>query len=67
MQKEYKNKAVDPEKVKTKSEEALEEYHFPGGLEYEPLTVRARSREEAEEIWLKQRKKVEPNQTINNQ
>jgi hypothetical protein len=62
MQKESKNKQITGLRNKTEAE--LEEFHFSGGLEYEPLTVRARSREEAEEIWLKERKKVEPIQKI---
>ncbi len=54
------------EKAKNKiiGEPSLEEFHFAGGREDEPLTVLARSREEAEEIWTRERKKVEPNQNI---
>lgn len=37
-----------------------QEYFFPGGLEYKPLTVTAHSREEAEEIYEKTKQKVEP-------
>lgn len=63
MQKEAKNKQVTG--VTNKAEGELQEFHFAGGGEYQPLSVHARSREEAEEIWRKERKKVEPSQTIN--
>lgn len=57
-----KNKVIaEPPAAKA---EQLEEFHFAGGREYEPLTVRAVSCKEAEEIWLRERKKVEPNQII---
>lgn len=62
MQKESKNKQITGAQNK---EAELEEFHFSGGGEYEPLSVKARSREEAEEIWQKERKKVEPIQKIN--
>jgi hypothetical protein len=58
-----KNKIIG-EPQTTKSDLPLEEFHFAGGREYEPLTVHARSREEAEEIWMRERKKVESNQII---
>jgi hypothetical protein len=58
-----KNKIIgDPPSAK--AEQPLEEYHFAGGREYEPLTVLAKSREEAEAIWINKSKKVEPNQII---
>ncbi len=63
MIEEHKNKKIG-EPPKSKTDSPLEEYHFAGGREYEPLTVRAKSREEAEEIWKQERKKVEPNQII---
>lgn len=67
MEKNYKNKQITDTETKTPqtNEGALEDFFFAGGGEYEPLTVQARSREEAEEIWQKQRKKVEPAQKIN--
>ena len=40
------------------------EYHFAGSGKFHPLTITAVSREEAEKIWQKERKKVED---INNQ
>lgn len=42
-----------------KAQEA--EYHFSGGGEYEPCTIKATSREEAEKKWEKERKAVEQN------
>jgi len=42
------NKAVDPDIV-------LQEYFFPGGGIWKPMTVRAATREEAEEIHRKKR------------
>ena len=59
MQKEAKNKQITDANNKSQSTNELQEFHFAGGLEYEPLTVQARNREEAEEIWQKERKKVE--------
>ena len=50
MQKEYKTKDISA---------PLEDYHFSGGGEYEPITIKARDRDEAEKIWREQRKKVE--------
>ena len=47
-------------KDKTKMLGSPQEYFFPGGLEYKPLTVTAHSREEAEEIYEKTKQKVEP-------
>jgi len=63
MIKNAKNKQiVDSE---TKIEGELQEFHFAGSGEYEPITILARSREEAEEIWQSKRKKVEKSQIIN--
>jgi len=45
---------------------ALEEYFFSGGLEYEPQTISAESREEAEKIWEETKKKVDKNLEANN-
>lgn len=69
MEKGSKNKMMDGTEAKNKTEQSPpepqeQEWHFSGGLEYEPITVRAKSREEAEAIWLQTRKKVEK---INNQ
>lgn len=65
MLKDSKNKMIDGAGIRDKTAEAIEqEYHFAGGLEYEPFTVKAASREEAEKLWQEKRKKVEP---INNQ
>lgn len=48
-----KNKALEPEEVRVK-----QIYHFPGGLEYEPQSVEAETREEAEDIYEKSRKHI---------
>ena len=34
------------------------EYHFAGSGKYHPLTVTAKSREEAEKIWIEKRQEV---------
>lgn len=65
MIKDAKNKQQTDSADKSQSEAPLEEYHFAGGGEYEPLAVQARSREEAEKLWQGKRKKVEPSQIIN--
>lgn len=61
MEKGSKNKMINGTEVKNKTEQSPpeQEWHFSGGLEYEPIAVRAKSREEAETIWLQTRKKVE--------
>lgn len=62
MQTNNKNKMIGKEEVKTK-----QEYFFSGGLEYEPQTIRADSRDEAERLWKESRRKVaEPLQEIIN-
>ena len=38
--------------------EKLEEYFFSGGMEYHPITIKAKSREEAEKEWEQKRKPV---------
>jgi hypothetical protein len=56
-------------KEKTKMLGSPQEYFFPGGLEYKPLTVTANSQEEADEIYEKEKQKVEllpTNETENN-
>lgn len=57
-----RNKAMSQPDVKTKTD--TQTYHFPGGGEYEPMTVIAQSREEAEQKWREARKKVASSQTI---
>lgn len=49
-----KNKMIEKE-VENKE---TQEFHFPGGMEYEPIAIKASTREEAEEIWKKSRRKV---------
>jgi hypothetical protein len=55
-----KTTAMKPEEIKRKTEQQTEqpteEYHFSGGGEYEPMTIRATSIEEATEEWEKVRK-----------
>lgn len=58
-----KNKQIT--ETSHKAEGELQEFHFSGGGEYEPLTIKARSLAEAEKLWREQRKKVEPSQIIN--
>lgn len=52
MQTKSKTKDIAPQG-------APQRYHFSGGGEYEPLSVEAGTQEEAEEIWQRERKKVE--------
>ena len=47
-------------KDKNKMFGSPQEYFFPGGLEYKPLTIKANSQEEADEIYEKTKEKVEP-------
>ncbi len=54
-------------KDKTKMLGSPQEYFFPGGLEYKPLTVTANSQEEADEIYEKEKQKVEPLQPSENE
>ena len=42
-----------------KENEIKEEFHFPGGGDYQPMAVRAANRAEAEQIWLRERRKVD--------
>lgn len=58
MLKSEKNKMLGSEDIKNKEVEQSIEYHFPGGLEYKPMTVKAKNREEAEAIWEKKREKA---------
>lgn len=61
METKEKNKMITGKEARNKSEEQRteQEYHFSGGLEYEPLTVKAGSPEEAQALWASKRKKVE--------
>lgn len=56
MEKEYKNKAIKTDEVKQKSQTTP--FFFPGGLEYEPMTIQAIDNVEAEKLWEKKRTKV---------
>lgn len=55
MEKNYKNKMVNEAKTK------LQEFFYPGGTEYEPLTILAANKEKADELYEVQKKKVESN------
>ncbi len=53
MEKDYPNKAMKPEQVKTK-----EAYFFSGGTLFEPITIEADSLEEACEKYEKIKKPI---------
>lgn len=53
-----KNKVPARGEAAIKETSELQEYHFPGGLEYEPVTIRAHSREEAEAEWQRTRRPI---------
>ena len=56
MQHEYPNKSVKPEGVKTKAETVetpLQEFYFSADGERPPVTILARSQEEAERDYAK--------------
>ena len=57
MEKNYKNKMI--KNAKNKSEEGLQEFFYPGGTEYEPITILAESQEKADEQYVARRKKVD--------
>lgn len=59
MEKNYKNKMVN--ESKSKSEDRLQEFFYPGSGEYEPLTILASSQEKADDLYATRRKKVESN------
>lgn len=50
---EAKNKVMDPQKTKV---ESLQEFSFPGGGEYQPVTIKANNISEATEIYEKEKK-----------
>lgn len=45
--------------TKKPTTQTQEEFFFPGGLEFLPITIRAKTREEAEAEYIKQRVPVE--------
>ena len=55
MEKNYKNKMVKDSKIK------LLEFFYPGGGEYEPITIQAESQEKADEFYKARKKKVDQN------
>lgn len=50
MQKDITNKAMQPDKAKTKAI-VKETFHFSGSGEYKPVSIEAENREKAEEKW----------------
>lgn len=50
-----RNTAISAADIETKSKEP---YHFAGGLKYKPQTIKASSREEAQEKWESTREKI---------
>lgn len=44
--------------AKTKYEEVLQEFFYPGGGEYEPITIVASSKEKADELYEIRKKKI---------
>lgn len=61
MQEKKQTKEMKSRDVLNKGSNILEEYHFSGGGEYEPMTITATSRESAEAEWLQRRVKVKSN------
>ena len=57
MQKDITNKAMQPDKVNTKTV-VKETFHFSGSGEYEPVSIEAENREEAERKWEEIRVKI---------
>ena len=55
MEKNYKNKMVKDSKTK------MLEFFYPGGGEYEPITIQAESQEKANELYEDRRIKVDKN------
>ncbi len=55
MLKNARNTAINADNIETKSKEP---YHFAGGLKYKPQTIKASSREEAQEKWESTREKI---------
>jgi hypothetical protein len=59
MQTENKNKMIGGEEPEVKNKSAkVEEYFFPGGTEYVPMTVPAESFEEAKKVYERSKIKV---------
>jgi hypothetical protein len=59
MQTENKNKMIGGDEPETKNKAAkVEEYFFPGGTEYVPMTISAESLEEATKVYEKSKIKV---------
>jgi hypothetical protein len=60
-----KNKAIDPAQnvTVTAKSQIVNEYHFAGAPDYEPLSVTANTIEEATALWEKNRVPVDATQT----
>lgn len=57
MEKDYKNKKLEPNK--TKEPEEMQEFHFPGDCQFQPMTIKARDNTEAIRKWEEERIRVE--------
>ena len=60
MEKNYPNKAMKPEDIKTKIKN-LTSYFFAGGGEYNPISIEAESLEEATAQYEKIKKPIKNN------
>lgn len=56
--KDYKDKQMKSDEVETKTGPDGEDFFFPGGVEYKPKSIRAKSFVEASEIWEKTKEVV---------
>lgn len=59
MEKDYKNKKLEPDRIKEPEE--LQEFHFPGDCHYNPMTIKAKNITEAIKKWEQERIAVEIN------
>lgn len=58
MAQKYNSKKVDGAEVTPTRPKVVKRFHFAGGGDYEPMSVTAASREEAEKEWKKKRVKI---------
>ena len=63
------NKSMQNEAKETKAqpEAGLKEFHFPGGGEFIPQTILAKTREEAEAEYIRSRKPVRKVEEVTNE
>ncbi len=59
MEKDYKNKKLEPDK--TKEPEEMQEFQFPGDCQYQRMTIKAKYITEAIKKWEEERIRVEAN------